>query len=337
MVSGRGLDVLRAIVQDYVSSREPVGSKSIVSRHAFGVSAATIRNDMSLLEGEDLITAPHTSSGRVPTDKGYRVFVDNLDGMSSLSSGQRSAIERVLLESDDIDTLLTHTVRMLSHLTNQVAVIEYPTLGAARVKHVELVGLGGGRLMSVLITDNGRVDQRTVEVGRDLTDEEITTLRSRVNSAMAGRRLSEMAEAMGGMPDVAPQLTPIATRLTQALAEQVSESKQQRLVMSGAANLVRTEQDFHGSIYPLLDAIEEQVTVLKILTEMNLDESDVSVSIGRENESDSFQETSVIGGGYVSAGDVSRVGLIGPTRMDYSSNMAAVRAVARYLSRILDA
>lgn len=112
MVSQRGLDVLRVIVRDYVSSREPVGSKSIADRHAFGVSAATIRNDMSLLEDELLITAPHTSSGRIPTDKGYRVFVDNLSDVKTLSGAQRLAIERVLNESDDVDALLAHTVQI---------------------------------------------------------------------------------------------------------------------------------------------------------------------------------------------------------------------------------
>src|SRR3978361_666138 len=119
MVSGRSLDVLRVIVQDYVASREPVGSKSIVERHAFGVSAATIRNDMAALEEEELIVAPHTSSGRVPTDKGYRLFVDQLADLRPLNHAQRQAIELFLGESIDLDDVLARTVRLLSQLTNQ--------------------------------------------------------------------------------------------------------------------------------------------------------------------------------------------------------------------------
>src|SRR6187431_1082934 len=111
MVSERSLEVLRVIVQDYVASREPVGSKSIVERHSFGVSAATIRNDMALLEDEELIVAPHTSSGRVPTDKGYRVFVDHLAELRPLSGAQRSAIASFLDDSGDLDDLLGRTVR----------------------------------------------------------------------------------------------------------------------------------------------------------------------------------------------------------------------------------
>src|SRR5688572_13002471 len=116
MVSERSLAVLRVIVQDYVASREPVGSKSIVERHSFGVSAATIRNDMAQLEEEELITAPHTSSGRVPTDKGYRVFVDQLTDVRPLTPAQRQAIETFLDQAADLDDVLARTVRLLSHL-----------------------------------------------------------------------------------------------------------------------------------------------------------------------------------------------------------------------------
>src|SRR5690606_37504403 len=164
MVSERSLAVLRVIVQDYVSSSEPVGSKSIVERHSFGVSSATIRNDMAQLEEDGLITAPHTSSGRIPTDKGYRVFVDQLSELRPLSSAERRAIETFLGESTDLDEVLGRTVRLLSQLTNQVALAQYPSFGSARVRHVELVALASHRVMAVLITDTGRVDQRIVEV-----------------------------------------------------------------------------------------------------------------------------------------------------------------------------
>ena len=113
MVSERGLQVLRAIVQDYVETHEPVGSKSIVDRHSFGVSAATIRNDMAQLEDEELIAAPHTSSGRVPTDKGYRVFVNHLAQLRPLSGAQRSAIETFLADPADLDDLMVRTVRAI--------------------------------------------------------------------------------------------------------------------------------------------------------------------------------------------------------------------------------
>src|SRR6187551_1702636 len=197
MVSERGLQVLRAIVQDYVDTREPVGSKAIVERHAFGVSAATIRNDMALLEDEELITAPHTSSGRVPTDKGYRVFVDQLADLRPLSPAQRNAIETFLGQSADLDDVLARTVRLLSQLTHQVALVQYPSLATSRVRHVELVPLTPHRLMSVFITDSGRVEQRVIEVSEPIDEVFLAELRAKLNSALVGLGLSDAATTLG--------------------------------------------------------------------------------------------------------------------------------------------
>jgi len=338
MVSQRGLEVLRAIVTDYVSSREPVGSKSIVDRHSFGVSAATIRNDMALLEEEELIAAPHTSSGRIPTDKGYRLFVDHLAEVKQISSTQRVAIERFLDESGDFDELLGRTVRLLSQLTNQVAIVQYPSLGMAKVRHVELVKVGSRRVLSVLITDNGRVDQRLVELDRELSEKELAQLGLSINAAVAGQGLGEVTTALTAPTrSISPELHAAASVLEATIGEQAQANRQQRLVMAGTANLVRTGEDFVGSIYPMLDAIEEQVILLKLFTEMSGDGAEVAVSIGHEIGSSALDQASLMTTGYASAGQRSTLGLLGPTRMDYSNNMAAVRAVARYLTRVLDA
>jgi len=158
-----------------VETREPVGSKSIVDRHAFGVSAATIRNDMALLEDEDLIVAPHTSSGRVPTDKGYRVFVDHLARIRPLSSAQRAAVATFLEGSGDLDDVLTRTVRALTRLTGQVAIVQYPSFSRANVSHVELVDLGG-RMLVILVTDTGRVSQRIVMLPDELDETDVARI-----------------------------------------------------------------------------------------------------------------------------------------------------------------
>ncbi len=338
MVSQRGLEVLRAIVSDYVSSREPVGSKSIVDRHSFGVSAATIRNDMALLEEEELIVAPHTSSGRIPTDKGYRMFVDHLAEVKHISSLQKLAIEKFLDQSGDLDELLGRTVRLLSQLTNQVAIVQYPSLGITKVRHVELVKVAPRRLLSVLITDNGRVEQRLVELDRELNDEELGLLGNVISANIAGQGLGDVVSALATLPSVvAPTLFSAASVIVSALGEQAQENRQQRLVMAGTANLVRTGEDFVGSIYPMLDAIEEQVILLKLFTEISRDGAEVSVSIGHELGASALDQASLMTTGYASAGQRSTLGLLGPTRMDYPNNIAAVRALARYLTRALDA
>ncbi|NQX13648.1 heat-inducible transcriptional repressor HrcA [Microbacteriaceae bacterium VKM Ac-2855] len=337
MVTERGLQVLRVIVQDYVASREPVGSKSIVERHSFGVSAATIRNDMAQLEEEELIAAPHTSSGRVPTDKGYRLFVDQLADLRPLTAAQRHAIETFLGQTPDLDDVLAKTVRLLSQLTHNVALVQYPSFGAAHVRHVELVALSSRRLLSVLITDTGRVDQRVLELAEDVDEVFLGEIRAKLNTAGIGLGLAAAAESFAAtIEQFSPERRAAVTTIVATLIEQVGANRQDKLVMAGAANLVRTEEDFSGNLYPVLEAIEEQVELLRLFGEMVPDPRGVSVRIGRENAAFGLQETSVLTSGYTAAGgQIARLGVLGPIRMDYSGNIAAVRAVARYLSRLL--
>ena len=337
MVSERSLAVLRAIVQDYVASREPVGSKTIVERHSFGVSAATIRNDMALLEEEELIAAPHTSSGRIPTDKGYRVFVDQLTDVRPLTRAQRQAIETFLGESSDLDELLARTVRLMAQLTKKLAVVQYPSFGSARVRHVELVSLALNRVLCILIADSGQVEQRLAELEEPVDDETLAALRLRLNEIAGGRTMADAAVALSGeLAGTDRSHAAVLHTLAATLADQARAQRQDRLVVAGAANLVRTEQDFAGSILGVIEAIEEQVVLLKLFGEMAGDEHLVAVRIGRENAPFGLGETSIVSSAFEIPGrDISRLGVVGPTRMDYSASMAAVRAVARYLSRTL--
>lgn len=336
MVSERSLAVLRAIVQDYVASREPVGSKTIVERHHFGVSAATIRNDMAVLEEEELIAAPHTSSGRIPTDKGYRVFVDQLADIRPLTTAQRQAIETFLGESNDLDELLARTVRLVSQLTRQLAVVQYPSFQRARVRHVELVSLAPTRVLCILISDTGQVEQRLAELDQAVDEDTLGRLRNRLNEVAAGLTMADAATALSAETETADRAhAEVLRTLAATLADQAKFTRSDRLVVAGAANLVRTEQDFAGNILGVIEAIEEQVVLLKLFGEMASEEG-IVVSIGRENAAYGLGETSVVSSSFAIPGrDVSRLGIVGPTRMDYSQSMAAVRAVARYLSRTL--
>src|ERR1700709_1764236 len=190
MQEERRLAVLRAIVEDYVTTEEPVGSKALAERHGLGVSPATVRNDMALLEEEGYITHPHTSAGRIPTDKGYRLFVDKLSEIKPLSAAERRAITNFLDSGTDLDDVLRRSVRLLAQLTRQVAVVQYPTLSRSTVRHLEVVPLTPARLMLVLITDTGRVDQRVVDLGDVLTDDDVARLRTLLNTVLVGQPLT---------------------------------------------------------------------------------------------------------------------------------------------------
>lgn len=337
MVEDRRLAVLRAIVEDYVATREPVGSKGLVERHNLGVSPATIRNDMALLEEEGFIAQPHTSAGRVPTDQGYRLFVDRLGGVKPLSAPERKAIVTLLDGAVDLDDVVDRTVRLLAQLTRQVAVVQYPSLTRSTVRHVELVSMDGPRLLVVLITNTGRVEQRVVDAHGEAGESLLAELRSRINTAVVGHRLSEAPKALAGVAEAFPSADrALVTAVLEALEDSLAIEREERIVLAGTAHLARSGTDFAGSIGPVLDALEEQVVLLKLLSEMAGDAGGVGVRIGRETHHEGLSETAVIASGYGSQGEVvARLGVLGPTRMDYPTTIAAVRAVARYVSRIL--
>ncbi|MEU3647001.1 heat-inducible transcriptional repressor HrcA [Lentzea sp. NPDC034063] len=332
----RRFEVLRAIVADYVSNQEPVGSKALVERHNLGVSSATVRNDMAALEDDGYIAQPHTSAGRVPTDKGYRLFVDKLSEIKPLSQAEKRAIRSFLDGAIDLDDVMRRSVRLLAQLTRQVAVIQVPTLSRAAVRHLEVLPITPSRLMLVLITDTGRVDQRIVELGDVISEEHTAQLRGVLNQAMAGQRLAEASAKVAELPEeVPPNLRDPMLRVATVLIETLVEHPEERLVLGGTANLTRNITDFPGSLRQVLEALEEQVVVLKLLA-ASRDPGRVLVRIGEENEAVEMHSTSVVSIGYGSRDNpLGGLGVVGPTRMDYPGTMAAVRAVANYVGEIL--
>jgi len=337
VIPERSLEVLRAIVNDYIQTKEPVGSKSLVERHQFGVSSATIRNEMAMLEEEELIHAPHTSAGRVPTDKGYRLFVDRLGEVKPLSASEKAAISNFMIGSADLDETLGRTVRLLSQLTNQVAMVQYPTLGRARVRNIELIQAADTRVLLILITDSGRIQQHVIELSENLDAQLIAEIRGKLNEILSGLALGEVASKLSNFANgFAPQARQQVGLITESLLDQVDANRQEKIILAGTANLARREQDFPGSISPVLEAIEEQVVLLKLITEMQAEQHGVSLRIGRENAFEGLNNASVVVSGYENQGnEIAKLGVIGPTRMDYSSNIAAVKAVARYLTKAL--
>jgi heat-inducible transcriptional repressor len=332
----RKLAVLRAIVEDYVATQEPVGSKALVERHQLGVSPATVRNDMAVLEEEGYIRQPHTSAGRVPTDRGYRLFVDRLSRVKPLSPAERRAIERFLAGAVDLDDVVHRTVRLLAQLTRQVAVVQYPSLARSKVRHLELVPISTTRLMLVMIADTGRVEQRLVELPGPIPVEDVTDMRRLVNEKLVGIRLAETPPLVQALVDEsAPQLRSAMATLSSVLLETLVERREERIALAGTANLTRGGLlDFQGSLRPILEALEEQVVLLKLIGES--EPSTTRVRIGDENEIDNLRAASVVSTGYGPGSTaVGGLGVVGPTRMDYPGTIATVRAVARYVGDLL--
>lgn len=331
----RKLEVLRAIVEDYVATQEPVGSRALVERHQMPVSPATVRNDMAVLEDEGYISQPHTSAGRVPTDRGYRLFVDRLSRVKPLSTAERRAIERFLIGAVDLDDVVHRTVRLLAQLTRQVAVVQYPSLTRSAVRHLELVPISTTRLMIVVITDTGRVEQRLAELPGPVLDDDVVELRRLINAKLAGQQLSETPPLVQSLVNEAgAALRPAMIAVASILLETLVERREERVALAGTANLARAGLlDFQGSLRPVLEALEEQVILLKLIGEV---EASTRIRIGDENEFADLRTTSVVSTGYGPRDTIlGGMGVLGPTRMDYPATIATVRAVARYVGDLL--
>ncbi|MGH3366850.1 MAG: heat-inducible transcriptional repressor HrcA, partial [Nocardioidaceae bacterium] len=293
--------------------------------------------DMAVLEEEGYIRQPHTSAGRVPTNKGYRLFVDRLTAVKPLTSAERRAISTFLEGALDLDDVVHRTVRMLAQLTRQVAIVQYPTLSRSTVRHVELVTLSPHRLLLVLITSSGRVEQRVLAAEHAYDEGILADLRARLLSAVIGQRLGDAAARVGDLAETfAPEDRITVAAVVATLVETMSDERSdERVLIGGTANLSRFGDDFDRSVKPMLEALEEHVVLLRLLGEAT-SPSTVTVRIGHEQPYQELATTSVVATGYGPTDDaLATLGIVGPTRMDYPGSMAAVRAVARYVSRIL--
>ena len=297
----RRMEILRAIVEDYVATNEPVGSKVLAARHGLSISPATIRNEMAALEDEGLIIQPHTSAGRIPTDLGYRVFVDRLSTVKPLSAPERRAIDKFLEGAVDLDDVVARTVRLLSQVTHQVAIVQYPSLTRSAVRHIEALALASNRLMLVLIADTGRVEQRILDLPTEIDEKTLNALRSKLNTLSVGKKLAALSDLLKKFEEEFSQEERINIRhIVAVILEMAIERSEERVVVSGTSNLARHAPDFNESVHPVLEALEEQVVLLRLLGEA-VDE--MKVKIGHEQENKKLHSTSVITTGYGPTGE----------------------------------
>jgi heat-inducible transcriptional repressor len=348
-MESRKLAVLKAIVDGYVADGEPIGSKAITTRHSFNVSAATIRNDMAALEAAGLITQPHTSAGRVPTDGGYRVYVDKLAVEKPLPLKQQLVISNYLDVSAGFEDTLARASRLVAELTGQVAIVQVPQSSPSKIQRIELVSLGSestarSKILFVIIFDSGRVIQQQVALGIDSVDE-LDNLSLFLNQVAQGVQKSQLEHAfsiaVSGLPIALQEEYRLASTAVLATLDMSPEAK---LVISGTANATRTETHFGNDIHTMLEALESQVAVLTLLTQIQSETfptngnemgNSLRVRIGHENRTSGFNRSSIVAANYGSnkTSGTAVVGTIGPTRIDYPKTMATVRAVANYLSR----
>lgn len=329
--------VLRAVVTEYVSTGQPVGSAHVVEAANLEVSSATVRSDMGALEELGLIAQPHTSAGRIPTDRGYRWFVDDLRNAPALDPRQREVIEELLGSARDVEDLLARTTTVLSQLTRLVSLVISPAIGTSRLRLIELVGLGPLSALLLLVSDTGRVEKHTVELPVGTDDRDVDRVRSMLADRLVGRRFGDVGPVLRLLSDEAPSDLRAIARSVADAAVDVREDRVHQVFVGGQSALVDDPSLQREELSRLLQLLEERDTLARLLEEaaQGPDEGSPTVRIGGENPIADLRATSLVAQRYrlVSTGSL---GVLGPTRMDYGSALSTVRAVSDQLQRTLD-
>jgi heat-inducible transcriptional repressor len=329
--------ILKAIVEQYVENAQPVGSQAVTQTAELSVSAATIRNEMGVLEREGYITQPHTSAGRVPTDRGYRYYVDNLAGPSTLAVAERRRIAEFFTSATRVmDELLQQTSQLLARVSAHAAVVVGPQPDAARVRAVHLVQLQPRVLLAVVVCSNGAVEKEPIVLTDDVDEDDVAAATARLSVLLEDATLADLPapHAPGDRaPDRADELVAVAC---DALRSGLHSHSAEPLYVGGASRLA-AEYDAFGdasSAARLLDLLEQHVVLASLLRELL--GPGIVVRIGAENERAEMQECSLVLAPYLVEGaPAGTVGILGPTRMDYRKAQAAVHTVSQQLGRQL--
>jgi len=333
-LSQRKAAVLRDLVQLYIRTGEPVGSDALAQHSRLGVSSATIRNELAALEEMGYLTQPHTSAGRLPTEAGYRYFVDMLPLRGKLRDPERLAIVHFFDEAlADVDEILRGTTHLLSRLTRYASLALAPSVRGSLIARAELIQVGSGILL-LLVFEDGRVEKRMIEPPKDVSPKDVDSASRVLMEAMTGRSLSDGREDLSAKEALARGAgQAMLGRVREALGSIGEVREAEHVYLGGMANIA-TEESFHRreSVRQLLEAIERESEILGFLREAATSTA-VSVTIGRENPVTGMWEASVVAAPYDAGGQaLGTIGVVGPLRMDYASAISAVRAVAERLS-----
>jgi len=331
--------VLRAIVEQYVDTAQPVGSQSVTNTTGLGVSAATVRNEMSVLEREGYITQPHTSAGRVPTDQGYRYYVDRLAGTGQLPAAERRRIaEFFTTATRALDELLGETSQLLARVSAHAAVVVGPETQDVIVRAASIVALQPNVVLAVLVLSNGSVVKEAVAFDYDMPDADVAAASAHFSRLLDGCRLAEVGDRQAGPAAKEKTDDPVAGILAaahDALRTHIDQHRSEPLYVGGASRLAAEHDAFATtSTARLLELLEQHVVLATLMRELL--GPGLTVRIGSENTRSDLLECSLVLAPYLVEGQVAgTVGVLGPTRMDYRKAQAAVVTVSQQLGRQL--
>lgn len=338
MLDKRQQKILRAVVYRYIMTGMPVGSKSLAESLNLGISSATIRNELSKLEGMGYLYQPHISAGRVPTDLGYRFYVDSLIGRTRLREEEKEAILTLFSnKTKELENLLQETSNLLSRLTSTAAMIIAPSLRRNLIKHIDLVRLSSGMILLVIITDTGRVEKKLIDTGEEIADVNLEAVQAFLNRRLHGRGMDDLAgfAAEKGLKE--EKAARLAVKVVGVIQDILTQEQYEKIYVGGTVNLLRyLDEEGIKRIESLLKHFEEQYFLLNLMSEA-IRAKELTVRIGDENIFEELQYFSLVATPYAIGEEMmGTVSVLGPTRMDYARVIPTVDFIAKSLSRTLE-
>ncbi len=332
--------ILEAIIREYISTAQPVGSGSISEAPGVEVSSATVRNEMAALENDDYLCQPHTSAGRVPTPKGYRYFVDKIRGMApNLDTADRRQVSDFFsVAHNELSTMLNHTTGLLSDLTDWAGLVVSPSPVNDTVRSVQLVDIAPGRVLLVAVMSSGAVENRALEVDPTTTSEEVDAASQELTARIVGRSPTTATTTATTTPTTTDDSDATLTVKTSTLADTairaLSNNIDHHEVFVGGTAKLAAAFGAAEQLREVLNVLEQQLVVVSLIREV-IDRGN-RVAIGAESGIGSLSECSLVLAPYeVSGGATGTIGILGPTRMDYPQALSAVAVVSERLSSVL--
>ena len=330
--------ILRHVIQQFILTASPVGSRNITKKYEVGLSPASVRNIMSDLEEAGFIDHPHTSAGRIPTDKGYRFYVDSLMDIQQLKNSEKVFIREKLEEGLETDDVLRISSALLSKITKQLACVSYPKLDTGILEKIQIVSLSSTRILVVISVKSGQVKTITLELSSDIEDSKILPVQTLLNERLAGLTFSEIRKTFNErFRDVVDDDDNAIMRLFYDSVDKIFKDviKRENIVISGAKNIIR-QPEFENPerFQSIIELIEDRDIIVHIL-EKTGDSNEIFISIGSENEDIKLNDYSYITKEYKFGDTNGTLGIIGPKRMEYSKIVSIVDYMSKMISEML--
>lgn len=341
ILNERKIKILEAIINDYIETAEPIGSRTIAKKYDLGISSATIRNEMSDLEELGLIVQPHTSSGRVPSSKGYRLYVDRLMNYREISKEQSDFLQNVISENiNQIDYLMRQTAKALSLMTNYTTVVSEPKTKKTYVKHIQLVPLDERSIVAVVVTDNKVIKNQVIHLNSVPDVDELNKISSVVNDIIKKYSAEQIkTEMQGDLCDDSVVYNDIIKAVFEAVFEVIQEEEDIAFYTSGVNNILDfPEFSDIAKAKGIFKALEEKQTLIDLLDKSKENsDSQIQILIGDENNTELLKDCSIIKTKYNVGNAVGTIGIIGPTRMDYAQTVAVLNAIVKNINDVIKA